>query len=293
MRLFYLNDGKINVLIFTEYFMVMKGKKGVILGIANKKSIAYGIAKACQEQGAQMAITFLNERFEQKLAPIAEELECGARFYPCDVSKPDEIKALKASLEKDMGKIDFIVHSIAFAPKEGLSGRFMDVSKEAFDVAMDISVYSLIEIVRELKPILSSSSSVLTLSYYGGVKYIPNYNLMGVAKAALEMTTKYLAEDLGKDGIRVNAISAGPIKTLAAAGIGDFSFMLKWNQAHSPLRENVSIEQVGNSGMYLLSDLSSGVTGEIHYVDAGYNIMGMPAVAFDENGKPKIAWNGE
>lgn len=273
--------------------MVMKGKKGVILGIANKKSIAYGIAKACQEQGAQMAITFLNERFEQKLAPIAEDLDCGTRLYPCDVSKPEEIKALKDSLEKDMGQIDFIVHSIAFAPKEGLSGRFIDISKEAFDVAMDISVYSLIEIVRELKPILSRSSSVLTLSYYGGVKYIPNYNLMGVAKAALEMTTKYLAEDLGKDGIRVNAISAGPIKTLAAAGIGDFGFMLKWNQAHSPLKENVTINQVGNSGMYLLSDLSSGVTGEIHYVDAGYNIMGMPAVEFDESGKPKIAWNGE
>lgn len=273
--------------------MIMKGKKGVILGIANKKSIAYGIAKACQEQGAEMAITFLNERFEQKLAPIAEDLDCGARLYPCDVSKPEEIKALKESLEKDMGEIDFIVHSIAFAPKEGLSGRFYDISKEAFDVAMDISVYSLIEIVRELKPILSNASSVLTLSYYGGVKYIPNYNLMGVAKAALEMTTKYLAEDLGKDGIRVNAISAGPIKTLAAAGIGDFSFMLKWNQAHSPMKENVTINQVGNSGMYLLSDLSSGVTGEIHYVDAGYNIMGMPAVAFDESGKPKIAWNGE
>ena len=272
--------------------MIMKGKKGVILGIANKKSIAYGIAKACQEQGAEMAITFLNERFEQKLAPIAEDLGCGARLYPCDVSKPEEIKALKESLEKDMGEIDFIVHSIAFAPKEGLSGRFMDVSKEAFDIAMDISVYSLIEIVRELKPILSSKSSVLTLSYYGGVKYIPNYNLMGVAKAALEMTTKYLAEDLGKDGIRVNAISAGPIKTLAAAGIGDFSFMLKWNQHHSPLKQNVTIDQVGNSGMYLLSDLSSGVTGEIHYVDAGFNIMGMPAVEFDTNGKPKIAWDG-
>ncbi len=273
--------------------MVMKGKKGVILGIANKKSIAYGIAKACQEQGAQMAITFLNERFEQKLAPIAEDLECGTRLYPCDVSKPEEIKALKDSLEKDMGQIDFIVHSIAFAPKEGLSGRFYDISKEAFDVAMDISVYSLIEIVRELKPVLSNNSSVLTLSYYGGVKYIPNYNLMGVAKAALEMTTKYLAEDLGKDGIRVNAISAGPIKTLAAAGIGDFSFMLKWNQHHSPLRKNVTIDQVGNSGMYLLSDLSSGVTGEVHYVDAGYNIMGMPAVEFDDAGKPHIAWNGE
>jgi len=273
--------------------MVMKGKKGVILGIANKKSIAYGIAKACQEQGAEIAITFLNERFEKKLAPVAEELECGAKFYPCDVSKPEKIKALKDSLEKDMGKIDFIVHSIAFAPKEGLSGRFYDISKEAFDVAMDISVYSLIEIVRELKPILSDSSSVLTLSYYGGVKYIPNYNLMGVAKAALEMTTKYLAEDLGRDGIRVNAISAGPIKTLAAAGIGDFGFMLKWNKAHAPLKENVTINQVGNSGMYLLSDLSSGVTGEVHYVDAGYNIMGMPAVEFDDEGKPHIAWNGE
>ncbi|MDY0402230.1 enoyl-ACP reductase FabI [Sulfurovum sp.] len=272
--------------------MIMKGKKGVVLGIANKKSIAYGIAKACQDQGAQMAITFLNERFEKKLAPVADELGCEGRFYPCDVSKPEEIVALRESLEKDFGKIDFIVHSIAFAPKEGLSGRFSDISKEAFDIAMDISVYSLIEIVRELKPILSDNSSVLTLSYYGGVKYIPNYNLMGVAKAALEMTTKYLAEDLGKDGIRVNAISAGPIKTLAAAGIGDFSFMLKWNQAHAPLKQNVTIEQVGNSGMYLLSDLSSGVTGEIHYVDAGFNIMGMPAVEFDEGGKPKIAWDG-
>ncbi|RLA68205.1 MAG: enoyl-[acyl-carrier-protein] reductase FabI [Epsilonproteobacteria bacterium] len=273
--------------------MIMKGKRGIVLGIANKKSIAYGIAKACQEQGAQMAITFLNERFEKKLAPIAEELDCVARLYPCDVSKEEEIQALKTSLEKDMGKIDFIVHSIAFAPKEGLSGRFYDMSKEAFSLAMDISVYSLIEVVRVLKPILSDNASILTLSYYGGVKYIPNYNLMGVAKAALEMTTKYLAEDLGKDGIRVNAISAGPIKTLAAAGIGDFSFMLKWNKAHAPLKENVSINQVGNSGMYLLSDLSSGVTGEVHYVDAGYNIMGMPAVEFDANGKPKIAWNGE
>ncbi len=273
--------------------MIMKGKKGVVLGIANKKSIAYGIAKACQEQGAEMAITFLNERFEKKLAPVAEELGCEGRFYPCDVSRPEEIKALRESLEKDFGQIDFIVHSIAFAPKEGLSGRFMDISKEAFDVAMDISVYSLIEITRELKPILSDNASVLTLSYYGGVKYIPNYNLMGVAKAALEMTVKYLAEDLGRDGVRVNAISAGPIKTLAAAGIGDFSFMLKWNAAHAPLKKNVTIEEVGNSGMYLLSDLSSAVTGEIHYVDGGFNIMGMPAVEFDEDGKPKIAWNGE
>ncbi len=273
--------------------MLMKGKKGVVLGIANKKSIAYGIAKACQEQGAKLAITYLNERFAKKLEPIADELDCEGRLYPCDVSRPEEIKELRASLEKDFGQIDFIVHSIAFAPKEGLSGRFTDISKEAFNVAMDISVYSLIELSRELKPILSDRSSILTLSYYGGVKYIPNYNLMGVAKAALEMSVKYMAEELGRDGIRVNAISAGPIKTLAAAGIGDFSFMLKWNAAHSPLKRNITIEEVGQSGMYLLSDLSSAVTGEIHYVDGGFNIMGMPAVEFDENGKPHIAWNGE
>jgi len=280
--------------IFQEKIrMIMRGKKGVILGIANKKSIAYGIAKACQEQGAEVAITFLNERFESKLAPVAEELECNGRFYPCDVSKPEEIVALRESLQRDMGEIDFIVHSIAFAPKSGLGGRFHDIPKDAFAVAMDISVYSLIELARELKPILSKSASILTLSYYGGVKYIPNYNLMGVAKAALEMTVKYLAEDLGRDGIRVNAISAGPIKTLAAAGIDDFGFMLKWNQAHAPLKQNVTINQVGNSGMYLLSDLSSGVTGEIHYVDGGFNVMGMPAVEFDENGKGAIAWNGE
>ena len=273
--------------------MLMNGKKGVVLGIANNKSIAYGIAKKCEEQGATMAITFLNERFEKKLTPIAEDLGCDGRLYPCDVSNPQEIKDLMESLKKDMGEIDFIVHSIAFAPKDGLTGRFYDIPKSSFDIAMDISVYSLIEIVRELKPIMSNNCSVLTLSYYGGVKYIPNYNLMGVAKAALEMTVKYLAEDLGKDGIRVNAISAGPIKTLAAAGIGEFRFMLKWNEAHSPLKKNVTIDEVGNSGMYLLSDLSSAVTGEVHYVDSGYNLMGMPAVSFNEDGKQNIAWNGE
>jgi len=273
--------------------MVMNGKKGVILGVANNKSIAYGIAKQCKAQGAEIAFTYLNDSLKKRVTPIAEEFGSSDFVYPCDVSNPDEIKALKESLEKDMGQIDFIVHSIAFAPKSGLSGRFYDISKDAFDVAMDVSVYSLIEIVRELKPLMSDNCSVLTLSYYGGAKYIPNYNLMGVAKAALEMTTKYLAEDLGKDGIRVNAISAGPIKTLAAAGISDFRFMLKWNEAHSPLKKNVTIDEVGNSGMYLLSDLSSAVTGEIHYVDAGYNIMGMPAVDFDDNGKPSIAWNGE
>ena len=263
--------------------MIMKGKKGVILGVANDKSIAYGIAKACAAQGAQIAFTYLNDALKKRVEPIAAEFGSSNLVYPCDVSKPEEIVALRESLKKDLGEIDFIVHSIAFAPKEGLSGRFHNISKEAFDIAMDVSVFSLIEVTRELKPLLSSNSSILTLTYYGGAKYIPNYNLMGVAKAALEMTTKYLAEDLGKDGTRVNAISAGPIKTLAAAGIGDFRFMLKWNEAHSPLKKNVSIDEVGNSGMYLLSDLSSAVTGEIHYVDSGFNIMGMPAVEFDED----------
>jgi enoyl-[acyl-carrier protein] reductase I len=272
--------------------MIMNGKKGVILGVANNKSIAYGIAKQCAAQGATIAFTYLNDSLKKRVEPIANEFGFGDYVYPCDVSNPEEIKALKESLEKDLGEIDFIVHSIAFAPKEGLSGRFYDISKEAFDIAMDISVYSLLEVTRELKPLLTPNASILTLSYYGGVKYIPNYNLMGVAKAALEMTVKYMAEDLGKDGIRVNAISAGPIKTLAAAGIGEFRFMLKWNEAHSPMKKNVTIDEVGNSGMYLLSDLSSAVTGEIHYVDNGFNIMGMPATTFDENGKQKIAWDG-
>ena len=273
--------------------MIMNGKKGIILGVANNKSIAYGIAKQCAEQGATIAFTYLNDSLKKRVAPIAEEFGFGDYVYPCDVSNPQEIQDLVNSLEKDMGKIDFIVHSIAFAPKDGLSGRFTDISKDAFRVAMDVSVYSLIEVTQALKPIMSENSSVLTLSYYGGVKYIPNYNLMGVAKAALEMTVKYMAEDLGKDGIRVNAISAGPIKTLAAAGIGEFRFMLKWNEAHSPMKKNVTTTNVGNSGMYLLSDLSAAVTGEIHYVDGGYNIMGMPATSFDENGKQVIAWNGE
>lgn len=272
--------------------MFMKGKKGLIIGVANNKSIAYGIAKACAEQGADLAFTYLDERFLKRVEPLANELG-STLVYPMNASNSDEIIAVKDALEKEFGKIDFVVHSIAFSPKEGLEGRFYDVSKEAFNISMEISVFSLIEIAKIFKPIMNENSSILTLSYYGGIKYIPNYNLMGVAKAALEMTVRYLAEDLGKDGIRVNAISAGPIKTLAASGIGDFRFMLKWNESHSPLKKNVSIDEVGNSGMYLLSDLSSAVTGEIHYVDCGYNIMGMPSVVFDENGKPHIAWNGE
>jgi len=269
--------------------MVMNGKKGLIIGVANNKSIAYGIAKACKEQGAELAFTYLNEQLEKRVRPIAEEF--GSSFiYELDVQNPAHIEELAKSLEKDFGKIDFFVHAVAFAPKEALSGAFVDTTKEAFEIAMNVSVFSLIELTKALEPIMSKNSSILTLSYLGGVKYIPHYNVMGVAKAALEMSVKYLAVDLGAKGIRVNAISAGPIKTLAASGIGDFRFILKWNEANAPLRKNVTIDEVGKSAMYLLSDLSSGVTGEIHYVDGGYNIMGMCAVE-EEDGKASMVWD--
>jgi len=206
--------------------MVMKGKKGLIIGVANNKSIAYGIAKACQEQGAELAFTYLNEQLEKRVRPIAEEFGSN-HVYELDVQNPAHITALAQSIEKDFGKIDFFVHAVAFAPREALDGAFMDTTKEAFDVAMNVSVFSLIEVTKALVPVMSENASILTLSYLGGVKYVPHYNVMGVAKAALEMSVKYLAVDLGTKGIRVNAISAGPIKTLAASGIGDFRLILK------------------------------------------------------------------
>jgi len=269
--------------------MIMKGKKGLIIGVANNKSIAYGIAKACKEQGAKLAFTYLNEQLEKRVRPIAEEFG-SKHVYELDVQNPAHIAALAESIEKDFGKIDFFVHAVAFAPKEALDGAFIDTTREAFEVAMNVSVFSLVELARALTPVMNNGGSILTLSYLGGVKYVPHYNVMGVAKAALEMSVRYLAVDLGARGIRVNAISAGPIKTLAASGIGDFRFILKWNEANSPLRKNVTIEEVGNSSMYLLSDLSSGVTGEIHYVDGGYNIMGMCAVE-EEDGRATMVWN--
>ena len=269
---------------------ILKGKKGLIVGVANNRSIAYGIAKACREQGAELAFTFLNEALEKRVRPIAEELGAKERVYELDVGKEAHFQSLASSLKKDFGSFDFIVHSVAFAPKDALEGDFIQTSKEAFNTAMEISVYSLIELVRTLVPLLNSGASILTLTYLGSVKYVTNYNVMGVAKAALESSVRYLAYDLGKQGVRVNAISAGPIKTLAASGISDFNIMLKWNEANAPLRENVSIEQVGNSAMYLLSDLASGVTGEVHYVDAGYNIMGMCATE-SIDGKVTPRWD--
>jgi len=272
--------------------MIMKGKKGLIVGLANNKSIAYGIAKSCSEQGAEMAFTYLNDALKKRVEPIAKEFGSD-KVYELDVSNEEHMASLAAKIEKDFGKIDFLVHSVAFAPKEALSEPFMKTTKQAFQVAMDISVYSLIDLTNSLESVLSDDASILTLSYLGGPKYIVNYNVMGVAKAALESTVRYMAVDLGKKGQRVNAISAGPIRTLAAAGIGDFKQILNWNEINSPLKKNVTTEQVGNSSMYLLSDLSSGVTGEVHYVDSGYNVMGMAAAETNDDGKTVLSWDAK
>ena len=270
--------------------MIMKGKKGLIVGLANNKSIAYGIAKSCAEQGAEMAFTYLNDALKKRVEPIAKEFGSD-KIYELDVSNEEHMAGIAELIEKDFGKIDFLVHSVAFAPKEALSEPFIKTSKLAFQVAMDVSVYSLINLTNRLETVLADDASILTLSYLGGSKYIPNYNVMGVAKAALESTVRYMAVDLGAKGQRVNAISAGPIRTLAAAGIGDFKQILNWNEVNAPLKRNVSTNQVGNSAMYLLSDLASGVTGEIHYVDSGYNVMGMAAVDKNSDGKTVLAWD--
>ena len=270
--------------------MFMKGKKGLVVGIANNKSIAYGIAKAVADQGADLAFTYLNEQLEKRVRPIAQELGSD-KVYKLDVNNDEELKSLEELISKDFGKIDFIVHSVAFAPRSALDGRFIDTERKAFDIAMQTSVYSLIALCKACENVMNDNGSVLTLTYLGGPKYIPHYNVMGVAKAALESSVRYLAVDLGNRCIRVNAISAGPIKTLAASGIGDFRSILKWNEVNTPLNKNVTISEVGNSGMYLLSDLSTGVTGEVHYVDAGYNIMGMGAIDKDENNKTIMKWD--
>jgi enoyl-[acyl-carrier protein] reductase I len=263
--------------------MFLKGKKGLIIGLANKHSIAYGIAKACSEQGAEIAFTYLNDSLKKRVEPISKELGNG-KILQLDVTSKNDMEQLQQRVKDSLGKIDFIVHSIAFAPKRALTGTTIDTLSEDFDIAMNVSVYSLIGIVQKLLPIMNQGASVVTLTYLGSEKYVPHYNVMGIAKAALESTVRYLAVDLGNLGMRINAISAGPIKTLAASGIGDFRFILKWNEANAPMKKNVNIDEVGNSAMYLLSDLSKGVTGEIHYVDGGYNVMGMAAVD-ESNGK--------
>ena len=253
---------------------LMQGKRGVVLGVANNRSIAWGIARACHEAGAEIALTFQGEALKKRVEPLAKEIG-GILLGHCDVTDPATIDAVFAELGKQWGKIDFVVHAIAFSDKAQLDGRYLDTSADNFTNTMLISCYSLTAIAQRAEKLMTDGGSILTLTYYGSEKWMPHYNVMGVAKAALEASVRYLAADLGKDNIRVNALSAGPIKTLAAAGIGDFRYMLKWNEYNAPLRRTVSLEEVGASALYLLSDMSRGVTGEVHHVDSGYHVVGM------------------
>jgi enoyl-[acyl-carrier protein] reductase I len=256
---------------------LLAGKRGLIMGIANNRSIAWGIAKACADQGAELALTYQGDAFRKRVEPLAAEL--GAHIAgDCDVTDAASVDAVFDGLEKKWGKLDFLVHAIAFSDKEELDGRYVDTTRDNFLRTMDISVYSFTAVAQRAEAMLADDASLLTLTYYGAEKVMPHYNVMGVAKAALEASVRYLAVDLGGRGIRVNAISAGPIKTLAASGIGDFRYILKWNEYNAPLKKTVSIEEVGNSGLYLLSGLSRGVTGEVHHVDAGYHVVGMKSV---------------
>ena len=254
----------------------MAGKRGLIMGVANKRSIAYGIANALSEAGAEIALSYQGEAFGKRVAPLAEDLGCDL-LIDCDVTDPDSIDAAFTQLEEKWGKIDFLVHAIAFSDKNQLDGRYVDTTLENFMMTMNISCYSFTAVAQRAEKLMADGGSMITLSYYGAEKVMPHYNVMGVAKAALEASVRYMAEDLGKQAIRVNGISAGPIKTLAAAGIGDFRYILKWNEYNAPLRRNVSTDEVGQSALYLLSDMGRGVTGEIHHVDCGYHIVGMKA----------------
>ena len=264
---------------------LMAGKRGLIMGLANDKSLAWGIAKACHEHGAELAFSFQGEALEKRVRPLAEQV--GSDFLiPCDVSDMDAMDRAFAAIEQRWGKLDFLVHAIGFSDKSELRGKYVDTSLDNFLMTMNISAYSLVAAAKRAAPLMTGGGSIVTLTYYGAEKVIPHYNVMGVAKAALETSVQYLANDLGPQNIRVNAISAGPIKTLAASGIGDFRYILKWNELNSPMRRNVTIDDVGGSGLYFVSDLSSGVTGETHHVDAGYHVVGMkqedaPDIALD------------
>ena len=256
---------------------LLTGKRGLIMGLANDKSIAWGIAKACADAGAEMCFSYQGEALKKRVAPLAAQ--CGSDFLvECDVTDMDSVDTVFAEIEKRWGKIDFLVHAIGFSDKAELRGRYVDTSRDNFNMTMDISVYSFTAVAQRAEKLMSDGGSMLTMTYYGAEQVMPHYNVMGVAKAALEASVMYLAEDLGKQNIRVNAISAGPIKTLAASGIGDFRYILKWNELNSPLRRTVTIDDVGKSALYLLSDLSSGVTGENLHVDSGYHVVGMKAV---------------
>ena len=253
---------------------LMHGKKGLVMGVANERSIAWGIAQKLSESGAELAFTYLGDALKKRVIPLAEKLNSNLTFS-CDVEKKDEVIKLFEDIKSKWGQIDFVVHAIAFSDKSELSGEYLNTTRENFLKSMLISCFSFTEVAKEASKVMKEGGSLITLSYEAN-KAIPNYNVMGVCKAALESSVKYLARDLGAKGMRVNAISAGPIKTLAASAIGDAKFLYKWNEDHSLLKRNVDIHDVGNSALYLLSDLANGVTGEIHYVDAGYNKVGMP-----------------
>jgi enoyl-[acyl-carrier protein] reductase I len=255
----------------------MEGKRGLILGVANNRSIAWGIAKACAAQGAELALTYQGDALKKRVEPLAQELGADVAGH-CDVTDPASLDAVFDAVKKKWGGLDFLVHAIAFSDKDELTGRYVETTRENFQRTMDISVYSFTTIAKHAEPLMEKGGSLLTLTYYGAEKVMPHYNVMGVAKAALEASVRYLAVDLGGKGIRVNAISAGPIKTLAASGIGDFRYILRWNEYNAPLKRSVTIEEVGDAGLYFLSDLSRGVTGEVHHVDSGYHVVGMKAV---------------
>ena len=256
---------------------LMSGKRGLIMGVANERSIAWGIARSIADHGGTLAFTYQGEALEKRVRPLAEQVNSDI-VLQCDVSDNKSLDSLFSELEEKWGGIDFLVHAIAFSDKDELKGQYLDTTKENFLRSLEISCYSFTDLCRRASKLMSEGGSLLTLTYYGAESVMPHYNVMGVAKAALEASVRYLAVDLGNKSIRVNAISAGPIKTLAASGIGDFRYILKWNELNSPLKRNVTIEQVGSAGIYLLSDLSSGVTGEVHHVDSGYNVVGMVAV---------------
>ena len=253
---------------------LMAGKRGLIMGVANNRSIAWGIAKACAAQGAEIALTYQGDALKKRVEPLAAELGSNL-VLPCDVTDTASMDAVFETLSKTWGRLDFLVHAIAFADKAELDGRYVDTSEKNFTQSLLISCYSFTALAQRAEKLMTEGGSLLTLTYYGAEKVMPHYNVMGVAKAALEASVRYLASDLGKNNIRVNAISAGPIKTLAASGISDFRYILRWNEYNSPLRRTVTIEDVGGAGLYLLSDLSRGVTGEVHHVDSGYHVQGM------------------
>ncbi len=253
---------------------LMAGKRGLVMGVANNRSIAWGIAKAAAAQGAEIALTYQGDALKKRVEPLAAELGSNV-VLPCDVTDAASMDAVFDTLAKSWGRLDFLVHAIAFADKNELDGRYVDTSEKNFTQSLLISCYSFTALAQRAEKLMDKGGSMLTLTYYGAEKVMPHYNVMGVAKAALEASVRYLASDLGRNNIRVNAISAGPIKTLAASGISDFRYILKWNEYNSPLRRTVTIEDVGASGLYLLSDLSRGVTGEVHHVDSGYHVQGM------------------